>query len=67
MTIKLDDDRTISVVITCTDCPWWSALRLSRSEAHTCAVDHERVHHPGQDQAWEAARRWRRRQRERQA
>lgn len=57
--IKLDSDGTISVVITCSECPWWAAIRLCMSEAHECARRHEEDKHPSASQARDAARKWR--------
>ncbi|WP_449279631.1 hypothetical protein [Leucobacter sp. GX0328] len=55
--------RRSSVVITCTECPFWSAIRLDRDEAHECAVNHEKVYHPESRQARDAARKYRQRHR----
>lgn len=59
--IRLDSDTYCTVVITCTSCPYWAAIRLDMEEAHECAVHHEKLQHPEARQAREAARKWRRR------
>lgn len=59
MTIKLDRSTSDTVVIVCTRCPWWSAIRFGLEQAHTCATTHEKSEHPGVTQAREAARKWR--------
>lgn len=53
MATKLDISCN-SVVILCTDCPWWRGFRLSIDAAHDCAVDHQSAVHPGDTQATKA-------------
>lgn len=44
MTIKLDRSWN-SILVTCTDCPYWFALRLEPREAYLAGEDHQvRVH-----------------------
>lgn len=38
-------------VVRCTDCPFWAAMRDTRAEALSAAVDHEERVHPGRDGA----------------
>lgn len=34
-------DRSLnSVLVTCTECPYWFGLRLDQATAYTCAEDH---------------------------
>lgn len=60
MTIRLDVSD-ITVVVTCTRCPWWSAIRFGGYEqGHECAAAHERLLHEQEtEQARKAYRRWR--------
>lgn len=60
--IKLDPSPSKTVVIVCTSCPYWSAIRFGMGDAHECAVNHEKQHHPGTMQARDAAKKWRKRQ-----
>lgn len=60
--IKLDPSPSKTVVIVCTVCAYWSAIRFGMSDAHDCAVGHEKQCHPDSMQAREAARKWRKRQ-----
>lgn len=53
------DRASRSVVITCDECPHWSALRIGDDAARECAANHERDYHPERDQH-QAARRQRR-------
>lgn len=50
MTIKLDSTRH-SVVILCTECPWWRGFAFTREEGWARGAAHEALTHPGQDQA----------------
>lgn len=50
MATKLDKSAC-SVVIFCTECPWWRGFRITVLEAHNCACDHEAAVHPGATQA----------------
>ncbi|MGG7509430.1 hypothetical protein [Plantibacter sp. YIM 135249] len=59
MTIKLDPSPSQTVVILCTECDFWSAVRFGYEEAHRCAADHERQQHPGVTQARDAAAKYR--------
>lgn len=54
-TIRLDATQ-ISVVVTCEDCPHWSAFQFTRLEAWRSAAGHEERCHPGSKQAREALR-----------
>ena len=38
-----------SVVITCDECTYWSAVRTNITEARECAANHEKTMHPGSD------------------
>ncbi|WP_309105026.1 hypothetical protein [Microbacterium sp.] len=51
--IRLDCTR-VSIVIVCTDCPYWRAMRFTKHEAWKCAADHEKRTHPGLTQAQNA-------------
>lgn len=55
MTIHLDQSAT-SVVVWCTRCPSWRALRNSKASADAAASDHEAAVHPGTTQARDLAR-----------
>lgn len=57
--IRLDSDGYCTVVITCTACPFWSAIRLDMDEAHMCATHHEKLYHPGVLTARDAAKKHR--------
>lgn len=46
--IKLDRGGR-SVVITCEECPHWSAVRTNLDEARECAANHEQLMHPERD------------------
>ncbi|MCC2032191.1 hypothetical protein [Microbacterium allomyrinae] len=48
--IRLDATK-ISVVVTCTDCPHWSAFRFTKRDAWQAARAHEKRAHPGATQA----------------
>jgi len=50
MATKLDIS-TNSVVILCTDCPWWRGFRFDVDSAHDCACAHQSAVHPGETQA----------------
>jgi hypothetical protein len=43
--IKLDPSTT-SVVVTCTDCPYWYAFAWTRDDAELRAIAHEELVHP---------------------
>jgi hypothetical protein len=45
MTIKLDLSPS-TVVVWCTECPWFQDLTTARVAAHNLAVDHEVEAHP---------------------
>lgn len=62
MTIKLDKSDSKTVVVYCTECPHWSAIRFGMDEAHRCAEAHEASQHPKCRQARRAAWYWRRQQ-----
>lgn len=51
--IRLDATK-YSVVVTCTRCPWWRALALTKLAAWRSAAAHESREHPGVDQARES-------------
>lgn len=34
------DPSPVSVVTTCSECPWWRALSLSREAADDCKINH---------------------------
>ncbi len=57
--IRLDPSPSKTVVITCDECAFWSAIRFGMEAAHDCACDHERRVHPNRFQARNAAQRWR--------
>lgn len=57
--IKLDPSPSGTVVITCTVCTFWSAIRFGREQAHECAANHEATFHPGEQRARQTARGWR--------
>lgn len=59
--IKLDRTR-ISVVVTCTDCPWWHGFGLDDTEAWATGKRHQERHHPGEQQAAKALAKARNRQ-----
>lgn len=59
--IKLDASPSHTVVITCDECPFWSAIRFGKEAGHECAVSHEKQFHPGQMQARDAFKKWRKR------
>ena len=46
MATKLDISSN-SVVILCSECPWWRGFRLTVDAAHDCACAHESAVHPG--------------------
>lgn len=50
MAVKVDAGARTFVVY-CTDCPWWTALRLDQRQALVRANEHERSVHPKQKQA----------------
>ena len=50
MTIRLDSTR-VSVVVTCTLCPWWSAFAFTKEEGWAAAGTHEEQVHPDLQQA----------------
>ena len=62
MTIKLDPSESKTVVIQCTECPHWSAIRYGLDEAHKCAVNHELTAHPKSRKARKAAWYWQNKQ-----
>jgi hypothetical protein len=59
--IKHDRSTSETVVLTCTDCPHWSAIRFGDAEAYTCASNHERENHPEVLKARRAEATWKRR------
>lgn len=48
--IKLDATQ-ISVVVTCTKCPWWFGFALDKIEGWTVGARHQTAHHPCNQQA----------------
>lgn len=50
MTISLDY-TTISVVVLCTDCPWWAGAADSKLEGWKVGTAHQARVHPGAEQA----------------
>ncbi|HXG71276.1 MAG TPA: hypothetical protein VNJ04_11790 [Gemmatimonadaceae bacterium] len=56
MSIHLDASTSRTVVITCTDCPYWAAIRFGMTEAHSAATNHERLLHAESENARRAAR-----------
>lgn len=48
--IKLDATR-ISVVVTCTGCPWWFGFALDKIEGWQVGARHQTDHHPSNQQA----------------
>lgn len=61
MTLKHDRSGSQTDVITCTDCPHWSAIRFGIEEGLRCASDHERMQHPNTFAARENEAAWRKR------
>lgn len=59
--IHLDRSPSKTVVITCDECAFWSAIRFGLEEAYECAEQHEALMHPGEQRARQTAREWRRR------
>lgn len=55
MSIYIDSSATLHVT-RCTDCPYWFAARLTKTQAHDRAAEHERDHHPDSENARRAAR-----------
>lgn len=51
--IKLDATQ-ISVVVTCTGCPWWYGFALDKIEGWTVGDRHQRTHHPDNHSARKA-------------
>lgn len=47
MAIRLDLSPS-SVVVYCSDCPWWADVTTTRMSAHTAAGGHEAQCHPGE-------------------
>lgn len=50
-----------TVVVLCTEHPYWRAIRFTKDEAMTCAAAHERDHHPGDQRIRDSLRKTRRR------
>lgn len=50
MTIKLDSTR-VSVVVICTECPWWRAFAFTKSDGWARGAAHEQATHAGSYQA----------------
>ena len=48
--VRLDSTR-ISVVVTCTSCPWWYGFALDKIEGWGVGARHQRMHHPTVQQA----------------
>lgn len=48
--IKLDSTR-VSVVVTCTGCPWWHGFALDKIEGWKVGAGHQTRSHPGNQQA----------------
>jgi hypothetical protein len=40
------DCSTLSVVVTCDECPHWSAFQFTRREAEVSGMNHEEYVHP---------------------
>lgn len=51
MATKFDRSQASGVLVTCTDCPYWFALKWTEQDAHDSACDHEERVHPGRKQA----------------
>lgn len=57
------DRSPSSIVITCTECPYWFGMRLNQIEAYLCAEGHAiRVHDVEPARAKEPRRVWEQRQ-----
>lgn len=50
MTIKLDY-TSLSVVVVCTDCPWWYGFGFDREDGWVTGTRHQSNVHPGENQA----------------
>lgn len=59
--IKHDRSTSETVVLTCTDCPHWSAVRFGDAEAYASASNHERTMHPDDEKARRREADWKRR------
>lgn len=55
MTIRLDSTQ-ISVVVLCTDCPWWFGFAFNRDDGWRVGSGHLKSAHPGDEQASDALR-----------
>ena len=55
MTIRLDF-TTLSVVVKCSDCPWWSGFGFDKADAWTVGARHEKDRHSNSQQARDALR-----------
>lgn len=53
--IRLDSTQ-ISVVVTCSSCPWWYGFADSRIEGWRVGARHEQRAHPESEQARDALR-----------
>ena len=53
--IHLEKSAT-GVRVRCTSCPHWNSFRLNMPDAHTAAGEHERLVHPGDYRARNAAK-----------
>lgn len=51
--IRLDCSQSV-IVIVCTECDFWRAMRFTKTEAWKCAAEHEKRSHPGVVQAQNA-------------
>lgn len=60
MSMKLDFTQH-SIVVVCSDCPTWRALRFTRAEAWGIAAAHELIHHSEQSTARDALKKTRKR------
>lgn len=61
MTLKHDRSASETVVVTCTECLHWSAIRFGDAEAYRCASNHERENHPDDETARRNEAAWKRR------
>lgn len=53
------DATSISVVVTCVECPHWFSFRFDKREAWLSAREHEKQCHPGAQQATNALQKYR--------
>lgn len=55
MTIRLDSTQ-ISVVVLCSECPWWYGFAFTRDQGWQVGNGHLTTAHPGDEQARNALR-----------